>query len=148
MSLNLNGLVSGGDKYHVFITIGSVPVYNFLTASAVGKQLSQDVQPIGAIGTSSPIAVKRGLKTNAFNITIQAGEAAVIVRSAKLVLGSDIHDFRDFPDNTNITVVNLTDGFTQKFSGCTFSNENQNVERNSLETMTELSGTSLDYSTL
>ena len=148
MSLNLNGLVSGGDKYHIFITIGSVPVYNFLTASAVGKQLTQDVKPIGAIGSEAPIAVKRGLKTHSFNISLQAGEASIIVRSAKLVLGSDIHDFRDFPANTNITVVNLTDGFTQKFAGCTFSNESQNVERNSLETITELSGTSLDYSTL
>ena len=148
MSLNLNGLVSGGDKYHVFITIGVVPVYKFLTASAVGKQLSQDVQPIGAIGSEAPIAVKRGLKTNSFNISIQAGEAMTIVRAAKLVLGSDIHDFRDFPANTNISVVNLTDGSTQKFIGCTFSNENQNVERNSLETMTELSGTCLDYSSL
>ena len=69
--MNLDYLVSGGDKYQVFITIGSVPVYMFLTASAVGRNLSQDATPIGAISTEKPIAVKRGIKNNAFNISLQ-----------------------------------------------------------------------------
>ena len=143
--MDLNALVSGGDKYQVFITIDNVPVYMFLTASVVGRSLSQDVNPIGAIGTEKPIAVKRGLKTNAFNITLQAGEATKIVQAAKLVLGSDIHDFRDFPANTNITVTNLEDGSIEKYIGCAFSADNKNIKRNSLETMRELSGTCLDF---
>lgn len=146
--MNLNALVNGGDKYQVFIMIGNVPVYTMLTATAVGRQLTQDVQPIGAIGTASPIAVKRGLKNNAFNITLQSGEAVKIVQAAKLVLGSEIHDFRDFPANTNITITSLEDGSVQKFINCVFSSNSQNIARNSLETMTELSGYSLDYKSI
>ena len=99
--MNLDYLVSGGDKYQVFITIGSVPVYMFLTASAVGRNLSQDATPIGAISTEKPIAVKRGIKNNAFNISLQDGEAIKIVQAAKLAMGSGIHDFRDFPARSN-----------------------------------------------
>ena len=131
--MNLDYLVSGGDKYQVFITIGSVPVYMFLTASAVGRNLSQDATPIGAISTEKPIAVKRGIK----NIKI--------VQAAKLAMGSGIHDFRDFPANTNITVTSLENGSVEKYIGCAFSGDNKNIERNSLETLRELSGTCIDY---
>lgn len=143
--MNLDYLVSGGDKYQVFITIGSVPVYMFLTASAVGRNLSQDATPIGAINTEKPIAVKRGIKNNAFNISLQDGEAIKIVQAAKLALGSNIHDFRDFPANTNITVTSLENGSVEKYIGCAFSGDNKNIERNSLETLRELSGTCIDY---
>lgn len=143
--MNLDYLVSGGDKYQVFITIGSVPVYTFLTASAVGRNLSQDATPIGSIGTEKPIAVKRGIKNNAFNISVQDGEAIKIVQVVKLTLGSNIHDFRDFPANTNITVISLENGSVEKYIGCAFSGDNKNIERNSLETLRELSGTCIDY---
>ena len=143
--MNLDYLVSGGDKHQVFITIGSVPVYMFLTASAVGRNLSQDANPIGALGTEKPIAVKRGIKNNAFNISLQDGEAIDILKATKLALGSDIHDFRDFPANTNITVISLKSGSIEKYIGCAFSGDNKNIERNSLETLRELSGTCIDY---
>ena len=143
--MNLDYLVSGGDKYQVFITIGSVPVYMFLTASAVGRNLSQYATPIGAISTEKPIAVKRGIKNNAFNISLQDGEAIKIVQAAKLTMGSGIHDFRDFPANTNITVTSLENGSVEKYIGCAFSGDNKNIERNSLETLRELSGTCIDY---
>lgn len=143
--MDLNSLVAGGDKYQVFITIGSVPVYMFLTSSAVGRQLSQDLNPIYAIGTDKPIATKSAAKNNAFNISLQDGEANIILKAAKLALGSDIHDFRDMPSNTNITVINLTSGSIEKFIGCKFGGDNKNVERQSVETIRELSGICLDY---
>lgn len=147
--MNLDNLVSGGDKYQVFISAGNVPIYMFLTASAVGRQLSQDVNPVHAIGTKKPISTKANAERNEFSISLQDGEAAKIIRAMKLAMGEgNIHDFRQFPANTNITVVNLEDASTEKYIGCRFSNDNKNVERQSIETIRELSGISLDYKSL
>ena len=142
-------LVAGGDKYQVFISAGNIPVYMFLTASAVGRQLSQDSTPVYAIGTQKSIKVARTNEVNSFNISLQSGEAALIIRAMKAAMGDEtIHDFRQFPENTNITVVNLTDGSIEKYIGCTFGSDNLNVERQSVETIRELSGTCLDYKTV
>lgn len=143
--MDLNNLVAESSRYHVFIAAGSVPIYQVLTGSAVGRQLSRDADNIPAIGAVAPIATKMGMKKNSFSISLQDGEAALIIAAAKAVLGDDINDFRDFPKNTNITVVDTETGHTEKYIGCRFSADNRNVERNTLETIRELSGMCLDY---
>jgi hypothetical protein len=147
--MDYGNLVAGSNQYQVFISAGTIPIHVFTTASVVGRSLSQDATNIYAIGTKKPIATKANNETNAFNISLQSGEATRIIRAAKAVLGDgNIHDFRQMPENTNITVINTSDGSVQKFIGCRFTEDNMSIERQSVETINELSGTCLDYKSI
>ena len=146
--MDLSKFVSGGDEYHVFIAIGAVPVYEFFTSSVVARNITRPTQAIHALGSKKPIAVQSGNKEMAFNISLQSGEARAIVLAAKAVFettGMSINDFTDFPQNTNITVINQNTLENETFINCRLGGDNKSIERQSLETLRELSGMCLDY---
>lgn len=136
--MNLNNFIVSGDQYQHSIIINDLPVYIIQSATSVNRTLSQTAENIHAIGTKEAVGSQSNGKTNSFKVDIQSGEAVLLVRAARAA-GYDIQDFRDI-EHFDIVSVDLHTGAIERYIDCVFSDDSQNKERKSVETLRELSG--------
>lgn len=141
--MDLSNLVISADKYEITFVVNDLPVYSIRSATAIGRQLSQSVENLYAIGQKDPVATKKNAKNNTFNLTLQAGEGSLIIQAAQAA-GFNVNDFRDL-DNCSLICFDRQAGTVEQFVNCAFSQDNRSYERNALETLRELSGTFSEY---
>ena len=145
-NLNLNALVTQSSEFEHSLTVGT-QVYKLLTLKDASKKNSQTVQNIYAIGQLGPIATKSVNIQRSFSGALQSGEYNELIASIQVAYPNinDLLDLSALNIQCSFSRFDNSTGTSQVWEGIVFSNDDDNIKDNTVETIVSFSFMATNY---